>query len=652
MQGDWGESGTGTRMNWRSRLRWALPYLELICAVEAAALWYMQGGAAWYTGEWPGPWPLLLLAVPWLLRPAAFGFSLRLSVLDAALLLFLASAGLGVWAAYDPGPALAKFWLIVGAVGLCYALAHQPDWEHLSVSLAFFALFGVALVLYFFATNDWDAMPKVAGLVAAGKRISALLPALPGHRMHPNVVGGMLAAVLPLTVGLSALSWARGRRWLALVWVAAALVSGAGWLFSMSRGAWLALAGVMAVWGGWRVAAAWLRRRDGQTKRERAVRLALAAGVLLAGAAAVALVALFVLPRYLAGMQTLANRLDLLRNSLLLARDYAFTGSGLGMFPMQYSIYTLLIHCRHTVHSHNLLVNLLIEQGALGLTAYLALVVWCVVLCLRGWRRVAHRVVCEAVLVSLAAILAHGMVDDALYGSRGALLLFVPFGIAQAAASIARAPSAEACPQRRRRWLGWAGAVVLVMILTVAGLAWRRPLLGVWYANRGAVEQSRLELAAYTGIDQAAGVTLEDLDRVRRQGDLGEAIGWLERAIQADPANATARQRLATIALSRGQYETALAHMQAAWESGHRDRVTRLLLGDALVANGRVEEAVEVVRGLTWSEERLAHLAWYRYWRSEDYARAAYSWHALVLLDPDNADAARWQAEAEARAQR
>jgi hypothetical protein len=81
------------------------------------------------------------------------------------------------------GPAWAKFWLIVGAVGLCYAMAHQPDLEHLDISLAFFA------------TNDWDVHPvKVGLLVVVGRRIPALLPALSGHRMRPNVVGMLVVA--------------------------------------------------------------------------------------------------------------------------------------------------------------------------------------------------------------------------------------------------------------------------------------------------------------------------------------------------------------------------------------------------------------------------------------------------------------------------
>jgi hypothetical protein len=89
--------------------------------------------------------------------------------------------------------------------------------------------------------------------------------------------------------------------------------------------------------------------------------------------------------------------------------------------------------------------------------------------------------------------------------------------------------------------------------------------------------------------------------------------------------------------------------MQAAWDDGHRDEVTRLLLGDALLATGQVEDAVETVRGLTWAEMRIGGQAWYRYWVNGDYRRAADAWGAALLLDPENEEAAHWQQEAEKR---
>ena len=634
----------GAGITWRARVEWALPYAELAGAVAAGGLWYTQGGAVWYKGGWPGPWPLLLLGVLWIVRLAVLGVSLRPSVFDAALILFLTSAGVGVWVAYDPGPAWAKFWLIVGGVGLYYALAHQPDLEHLRVTAAFFAVFGAALSLYFFATNDWDAHPvKVPLLVAVGRRISVLLPALSGHRMSPNVVGGMLAVVLPLVVPLIAAIRRTKGRWLGLLGSAAALVAGAGWLFSTSRGAWLALAGVIGAWGLWRGIGWWVGRRDLEAERAWRLRLGVMAGLLLIGLILFAVVTALVLAGQLPGTEALTNRLTLLRRSLLLARDYVFTGAGLGTFQMNYSMYTLLIHVGYIVHSHNLLVNVLVEQGVLGVAAFVLLAAACAIGAVRRLRvaEAGEAWMIEAGLCSLGTVLLHGLGDDALYGSRGVLLLFVPAGLIVAAS---RMSCGSETVVRARPWRRWALGAVLVL-LVVSGIVWRRPLLGAWYADLGAVAQARVELGAYdpNHFDNPT------IDGVRRQEDLGGAIAWLERAVGADPTNPTARQRLAAIELSRGEYAAALDHMQAAWDAGHRDEVTRLLRGDALAAAGRIEEAAGTVRGLEWAEDRLMFQGWYRYWLGQDYARTADVCRVVLLLNPENGWAVSQLARVEAR---
>jgi hypothetical protein len=78
--------------------------------------------------------------------------------------------------------------------------------------------------------------------------------------------------------------------------------------------------------------------------------------------------------------------------------------------------------------------------------------------------------------------------------------------------------------------------------------------------------------------------------------------------------------------------------------------VARLVLGDALVAQGSLEEAAVAVRGLDWAEMRLDGQAWYRYWVNQDWQRAAYAWRAVLLLDPEDAYARGWVGQAEERA--
>ena len=54
-------------------------------------------------------------------------------------------------------------------------------------------------------------------------------------------------------------------------------------------------------------------------------------------------------------------------------------------------------------------------------------------------------------------------------------------------------------------------------------------------------------------------------------------------------------------------------------------------LGDALLANGQVKARVQVIRGLKGTDGRLDGQAWYRYWVSGDYRRAANVWRVVVL---------------------
>ncbi len=623
----------------------ALPYLELACAVAAGGLWYTQGGAVWYAGAWPGPWPLILLAIPCLARLVIGGIPFRPGAMDIFLGLFLATAALGVWVANDPGPAWAKFWLVVGAVGLYHAMAHQPDELRLYGALAFWGVLGVALAAYFLATNDWAAYPaKAPILTALGRQISAWLPFLPGHRLHPNIVGGTLAMLMPVYVVL--LNLARVR-WARVVWGMAVGIAGLAVLISTSRGAWLALGGTAGLWMAWRGLGWWTGRRFPQPGRAWQARLLALSGLILIALPVVVILARQVLASPLAVSGVLANRLDLMTSSWLLARDYIFTGAGLGMYQMQFSIYTLLIHVGYITHSHNLFLDVLIEQGLGGLFALGGLAVAGLVLGVRRLRDAAGNAawILEAAMAGLVVILAHGLVDDALYGSRGLLLLFVPLGML-AAASTQQAVVDRRQPMPFRLSSAFYFSLVALVALALALAIWWRPILGAWYANLGAVEQSRVELGHYSQwhFDNPT------MDQVRRQNNLDAALMLLEQATQVDPANPTARQRLAAIFLSRGQYDQALAQVQAAWDAGQRDSVTCLLLGDAYAANGRPDQAVEVVRGLRWAEARLAGQAWARYWVSKDYQRAADAWAAVVALNPDNKQAAASQAEAARRA--
>lgn len=619
------------------------PFILLGAAAVAWGLWYQDPSREWI---------LAVALAPWAIRVLAGRMPIRPTPLDVPLGTFLLTAGIGVWAAYDRAGALVIFskptpagwralWGLALAGLIFYALAAMETETQHRWALALLAGFGAAIAAWFIATNDWAANPAgLAVITRLGEAIQAALPALAGHRLNANITGGIVATLLPLSLGLmtTAFSRSRKRRWPWAVWGLATGASMAfGLLLTTSRGAWLAVGGGLALGAVW-----WLAGRLGRGRRQPGAFVGLVGLGVVAGGTFVAS-----FPPLRAVLQEnlgLANRPSLFYQAALLLRDYPFTGIGLGEFPLVHSTYALMIHVPILPHAHSLLLDVALGQGILGALAMVGLLGGAACLGLRSLARAEEpQPALIAGLLSLAIMAIHGLVDDPLYGSRGMMLLWVPAGLAVAGW---RRVSAEPWPAmrskaRRRRTWGVAAVVGLVLL----GLFWR-PVGAAWYANLGAVHQTWVELGIYDP-NHFGNPTL---DQIREQADLAAAEKFFARALALSPGQATARTRLAEIALGRGQYDQALAYAQAAWDAGHRDRVVRLLLGDALVAAGEVKAGVEIVRGLEWAEGRLDGQAWSRYWVGGDYRRAADAWRAVVELNPKNERAAHSITTAEERA--
>jgi len=552
---------------------------DLALTGMACVLWYLRPAL--------GPWPLALVAIGRLIRTLTIPHRVwRRTAFDLPLAAFLISAGVSAWLAYDPAVGWAKFWVIVGGLALYDSLARGPEAARIagrpfSPRRLLLALLPAVIALYFLLTTDWSRwMGKLPWLDPPMAWLATWQPDLPGHRLHPNVAGGLMAALLPLQV--TAISRLR-RGWLLIGLSAFCL------LMTGSRGAWIALAGAGAVWAAWQA---------GICRWSRAVRwTGAAASVLLGGAAAVIVLAL--------GLALVGGgRLDLWRNSLDLARDTPFTGLGLGGFQMAYSSYVLMLHVGHTIHSHNLLLDIWLEQGLLGLAAF-------------GWL-VGAGVRSQgsgdrgAALAALGVILLHGLVDDAFYGSRGVLLLFVPFALlAQTSplrlrsgqASTPLLPgegsgppgppalgeiSAAAGGPPQRLWGGrgvQVGALILVLVLALTLLPGTR---AAFQANLGALAQMQAELGVY----EWPAYPIQDALRRQTPGspppvDLTSAIGRYRVALALDPNNVVANRRLGQIELSQGAYESAAIHLTAAYRAAPDQQANRFLLGESAAIAGQ-----------------------------------------------------------------
>jgi O-antigen ligase len=599
-------------------------YINVTCSLLATAAWLARPSL--------GPWPLLVALAPWAARwwlKDRPGFR---TAFDGPMAVFFLTAMVSVAVAYDRETASAKFWLLVGAALLFYAFANwQIDAGRSAYKGQAWLLsgLGATTAAYFLVTNDWATLPeKVPVIKSLGLALQGTLPAFPGEPIHANVIGGVLAMLAPFGGAALMIAWHEGSRWQRATTAAMLGLTLAGLTLTMTRGAWLALlaACVLAIW--WPFSGLIAGRQRRRRRLFFGVPLAVAGSVLLVlslwpGAAETLLQSI---PAAEAG----GNRAVLYTNVLNLLGDTLFTGAGLGGFMMLYSSYDLLAHVGFITHSHNLVFDVILEQG---IVASMALA-WMWLLMSRAlWRSLAvkrkrgthrrrrdqgengraedsgqsqqedrenrlqyWRVMLGASAMSLVVLLVQGLIDDPIYGSRAVVIFFLPLSFGVPVLRLAGASS--------RRWQVRT-VVVGSGLLLVAGLVWWRPLLSRFESNLAAVEQSRQELSVYKWPEWPI------QDAVRREIDLSGAIDAYHRALEVDANNSSANRRLGQIELSLGEYDAALGHLQRAYSATPWDNATRELLGEAYITTGDLEQGMALWRNV---DDSLHQLDLRRYW--------------------------------------
>jgi len=486
---------------------------------------------------------------------------------------FFITAIIGLAMAYHPATAWFRFGLIVLGLILLVVFARLP--EQSSALEWTLALLPIAVLIYFLLTNDWTArIGKLQWLDPLLVWLAAWQPSIAGARLDSNSLGGVLASLMPLQIAAVFYSRVSTRTWIGVILIGATLL---GLFLSESRGAWIAVA-VIA----WLAAIWWLSGRL-TPKNQRTIWIVAVALIAVVGAAAFTLTPL---GAQLLGART--DRVEVWRNSFDLATDYAFTGLGLGGFEMAYSSYALLVHVGHTIHAHDLFLDIWLEQGILGLIAFSAII-------LTGIANRSESRWRFAALASVGIIVLHGFLDDAFYGYGGIAipLLFVPLGM------LLRAP---------RRLSSWVTPIVGAATLVALAIAFAIPTARAqWFANLGALSQTRAELSVY----QWPQWSFQDQLRRSPNIDLNPAIENFQSALALDPKNATADRRLGQIALSRGEYDQARDYLIAAYASAPNQRATAQMLGESFAIAGQSNRAAELWRGLDLSAGQLTVRQWW-----------------------------------------
>ena len=568
---------------------------------------------------WPqlGGWLVVLVLLPWLIRIVSGRVTFEKSAFIVPLALIVITAGIGVWAAYDQQAAWGKFWIIIGAVAVCIALVNQPR-ANLGVIASLVGLMGVIIAIIFILINEWNTQSSDLGVInRAGGWIMANRPSIGSLSLSPNFVGGLLAILVPIPLALGLYSWKKGDRAKGILSLAMGMVVLIGLFLTSSRGAWIALLLGMAVWALWKISV-YLSVKI--RKPSQLVFILLVLFLLIP--------VLWVIGTFPGGVVGLADRLpgsasgesrfDLAVNTARLIGDYPFTGGGLRSFPGLYSQYIMVTPYFLFSYSHNLYLDLFLEQGLLGGIAILAVVLGGAWMLIRQAREAREDSLityfAEAVLVGILIMLLHGMVDDPLYGDTGTPLLLLLPALAIMLANTEN-PALTMTDQSqgtgyssidsRLRRIVIPGIVLIVFFSVIA--TFQRSLFAIWYSNLGAVEMSRIELMNWP------------INKWNDNPDVAPLIkaeNLFYTTLIYNPNQRTARHRLGLVAMQERDFIRAQYELERAYDIDPEHRGIRKALGYTNVWMGNLNDAAMMLIGVHEAESEMEIYSWW--WRDRE----------------------------------
>ena len=587
-------------------------------------LWELKPDLGWR--------PLFIALSPWIFRILARKAPIKRTKFDIAILVFLLTAAMGVWAAYDREAAWDKFWLLLGGILIFYVFVNQPK-ENLWPVICLICIITAGIAGYFLVTYDWQYQPAdFQVLTRLGQWWMAHRPTLELGSFAPNITGGILAMLLPFPFVLSLHAW-RQRKLLVLIF--AYLVGSMtfiGLLMTSSRAAWAALTLAFGCWFLW-VLAGWINLKSNQHFFIRIVtcrRLFILLLLVIGGMASIiisnssgGLTSLF---NFIPGTDDGSSRLELYRNSLSLFQDFLFTGGGLATFAGLYSRYILVIPYYFFGYAHNLYLDLALEQGLFGILAFLAIYVGCI------WLLISNGLPSSfhwAILTSLIVIGLHGILDDALYGMQGTPFLFLSAGLA-----VASVPHLDSELRYSQSFLK-AGLpkksshifIVLAIVVILVVILFVKPVSARWYANLGSVQMARAELPGFpTG-------QWEDNSKLIA---LASSEQHFERALQLSHNDVTANYHLGLITMLRRNYPLAIDYLKDAFNKDPEHRGIRKNLSYSFVWTGQFDRALPLLQTIPESRNEMDVYSWW--WGTQGRIDLAENAQSMVLLMDDSSN--------------
>jgi putative inorganic carbon (HCO3(-)) transporter len=259
--------------------------------------------------------------------------------------------------------------------------------------------------------------------------IYARFSLLAGDTIHPNVMGGSLIAIMPLTLAVLLFAWRKCTWAERLLYMMVFVVTAAALLLTQSRGALLALAATVIILLLLRSAWFWV----------------LPILVFLVIVTAVIMLGPLPIQAYLVDLISIegfGQRADIWQHTVYLLQDFPLTGVGLGHFRDVFQIlYPMSLDVGNMMpHAHNIFLQVGADLGIPGLVLWLSVLLSGLA---AGWQvyRMGLRLgqpMLSAIGVGLLgcqlAITLHGWLDSVLWGEiRIAPLVWWLWGLTMAA---------------------------------------------------------------------------------------------------------------------------------------------------------------------------------------------------------------------------
>jgi O-antigen ligase len=578
---------------------------EFISVLIISALIVMQP-------RW-GSWLVILILLPWLSRLIFGLLTFERTVLVIPIALFIITAVIGVWAAYDQQAAINKLWVILGAFAVFASLVSQPK-ANLGVVASLVGLLGVIIAIIFLLTNDWQSQSSDLDLIKrAGDWIMAIRPPVDQVFLTPNFAGGLLAILVPIPFAISIHFWHKKDVIKSILAVGMVIVILWGLFLTSSRGAWIALLGGAAMWMLWRFSL-YLAAKTNKPPLIIFGLLLLITILPLIWIISILPGGIVAITERIPGLPTGGSRYDLAVNTSKLIGDYPFTGGGLRSFPGQYSQYILVIPHFLFAYSHNFYLDVTFEQGIVGGLAIFGVIIgaaWMLMANVRPFSKISiTSLLSGAVITSTFVLLLHGLVDDALYGDLGSpLLLLIPgFAVLMIKENqqIFEEDQEQASSKPGNNIGGLVAKVrspvILFFILLFGIIIFRKPIIASWYANMGAVDMAKWDLAEWP----------------QNQWDANPEVGRLEsaqqqfvKAVSLDPNQRTAWHRSGLIAVQAREFDAAQDELTRAFQIDPEHRGIRKSLGYVLAWNGEFAQAALLLEGIGEARDEMEVYTWW-----------------------------------------